>query len=713
MSARVTLILLTFGCSNVALLDEKPGDSAGAGVDSVSPVDTGWSDTGVDACWDRDLGTQVGIGVVDGTLVGAGDDLRAGCEDAGSAELAFLWTAPGSGRWRISTLGSEVPTTLSAWDSGCGAPVDCVRSDADFLPVLTIDTVAGRSSVFSVASATPGRFLLSIVPEEAAETRCEDGIDEDLDGASDCDDADCDGAAACAPAEDCADGVDNDLDGGIDCDDTDCGAAGACGPRPEACGNGVDDDGDGGADCADTDCAAEPACRPPEACDVFGDEDGDGAADCADEDCVAAVACQFVPEVCIGGVDEDGDNATDCADPDCFVDVGCVVVAEDCGNGVDDDGNGDADCEDVACGAFPACLDADLDADGDGVRDDVDCAPEDPSVATVAQDWYPDDDGDGLGDATSVVRDCAAPAHHVAVAGDCDDTLLDVAGAGTWYADADGDFFGDPLVSEVACFAPDGFVANGDDCDDSPETGASVQPATWYLSEDGDAHGVLDEVRFLCEAVDGWAPVADDCDDADPTVGGPVAYYGDADGDGFGVESTRVEACVRPLAAALVSGDCNDAVAGVNPGATEVCDAGNVDEDCDLQVNENLLTTFYQDLDGDTWGDSNAMLQACAQPDGYVARGGDCNSAAAAVNPGATEVCDAGNVDEDCDAKADDADGSVLAASRTDWYQDVDGDTYGRTAVKVSRCDAPAGYAAASGDCNDVAGSGASVYPGA
>jgi hypothetical protein len=713
MSASVTLILLTFGCSNVALLDEKPGDSAGAGVDSVSPVDTGWSDTGVDACWDRDLGTQVGIGVVDGTLVGAGDDLRAGCEDAGGAELAFLWTAPVSGRWRISTLGSEVPTTLSAWDSGCGAPVDCVRSDADFLPVLTVDTVAGRSSVFSVASATPGRFLLSIVPEEAAETRCEDGIDEDLDGASDCDDADCDGAAACAPAEDCADGVDNDLDGGIDCDDTDCGAAGACGPRPEACGNGVDDDGDGGADCADTDCAAEPACRPPEACDVFGDEDGDGAADCADDDCVAAVACQFVPEVCIGGVDEDGDNATDCADPDCFVDVGCVVVAEDCGNGVDDDGNGDADCEDVACGAFPACLDSDLDADGDGVRDDVDCAPEDPSVATVAQDWYADLDGDGLGDAASVVRDCAAPAHHVAVAGDCDDTLLDVAGAGTWYADADGDSFGDPLVPEVACFAPDGFVANGDDCDDSPEDGASVQPATWYLSEDGDAHGVLDEVRFLCEAVDGWAPVADDCDDADPTVGGPVAYYGDADGDGFGVESTRVEACVRPLAAALVSGDCNDAVAGVNPGATEVCDAGNVDEDCDLQVNENLLTTFYQDLDGDTWGDSNAMLQACAQPDGYVARGGDCDSAAAGVNPGATEVCDAGNVDEDCDAKADDADGSALASSRVDWYQDVDGDGYGRTAVKVSRCDAPSGYVAASGDCNDVAGDGAAVYPGA
>jgi hypothetical protein len=62
--------------------------------------------------------------------------------------------------------------------------------------------------------------------------------------------------------------------------------------EPEACGNGVDDDADGAADCDDLDCFGEPGCDAAELnCADGGDNDGDGAVDCADADCAPTPAC--------------------------------------------------------------------------------------------------------------------------------------------------------------------------------------------------------------------------------------------------------------------------------------------------------------------------------------------------------------------------------------------------------------------------------------
>jgi hypothetical protein len=67
----------------------------------------------------------------------------------------------------------------------------------------------------------------------------------------------------------CTDGVDDDCDGTTDCDDVDCASSSSCSschPTPEsndtACSNGVDDDCDGVVDCRDTDCqtASVDAC---------------------------------------------------------------------------------------------------------------------------------------------------------------------------------------------------------------------------------------------------------------------------------------------------------------------------------------------------------------------------------------------------------------------------------------------------------------------
>ncbi|MFT4703575.1 MAG: hypothetical protein ACI81R_001267 [Bradymonadia bacterium] len=60
-------------------------------------------------------------------------------------------------------------------------------------------------------------------------------------------------------AEVCNDGTDEDFDGAIDCADSDCWTAG--GLCAEVCdGAGNDEDGDTDVDCADADCAADPLC---------------------------------------------------------------------------------------------------------------------------------------------------------------------------------------------------------------------------------------------------------------------------------------------------------------------------------------------------------------------------------------------------------------------------------------------------------------------
>lgn len=85
---------------------------------------------------------------------------------------------------------------------------------------------------------------------------CDDGADNDDDGATDCDDPDCTGHPACPlPVEVCDDGMDNDADGDTDCDDPDCDGDPACAPPPpEVCFDNADNDGDGAIDCDDSDC---------------------------------------------------------------------------------------------------------------------------------------------------------------------------------------------------------------------------------------------------------------------------------------------------------------------------------------------------------------------------------------------------------------------------------------------------------------------------
>lgn len=59
-------------------------------------------------------------------------------------------------------------------------------------------------------------------------------------------------------AEICNDGIDNDGDGFTDCDDNDCTTNSTC--AVEICNDGIDNDNDGFTDCADNDCTSSPDC---------------------------------------------------------------------------------------------------------------------------------------------------------------------------------------------------------------------------------------------------------------------------------------------------------------------------------------------------------------------------------------------------------------------------------------------------------------------
>ena len=115
----------------------------------------------------------------------------------------------------------------------------------------------------------------------------------------------------------------------------------------EICDNGVDDDGDGAIDCADEECRFIAACVVPENCDEPGDEDGDGLADCADPDCAGTIGCprcgngRLDPgETCEPGaipacVELGYASGTAACDPACLVDAsGCRH--DGCGDGVVD-----------------------------------------------------------------------------------------------------------------------------------------------------------------------------------------------------------------------------------------------------------------------------------------------------------------------------------------------------------------------------------------
>ena len=238
---------------------------------------------------------------------------------------------------------------------------------------------------------------------------CNNGVDDNFNGFTDCADIGCLGNPSC-PLPVCGDGVvvfpeQCDPPNGLTCN----GNCQTVNPGFEAfCDNGTDDDFDLQIDCNDFDCFGNPACVGVEICTNGLDDDFDGLADCQDDECFGDPNCNFGFEAfCADFFDNDFDGLTDCEDPDCAFDPSCGICGDGFISGFEqcDDGNfNDGDGCSSAC-VFEFCGDGIIqgslgeECEPPGVNGcDDSCQVANTEVCENNPNDLTDDDGDGLSD---------------------------------------------------------------------------------------------------------------------------------------------------------------------------------------------------------------------------------------------------------------------------------------------------------------------------
>ncbi|MAA79172.1 MAG: hypothetical protein CL916_07910 [Deltaproteobacteria bacterium] len=283
------------------------------------------------------------------------------------------------------------------------------------------------------------------------------------------------------------------------------------------------------------------------------------------------------------------------------------------------------------------------DLDGDGFFSDEDCDDSDPARNPNAEEIC-----DG------VDNNC--------------DGQADEGALSTFYADGDGDGFGNPDLTKEACEAGEGFVEFGTDCDD---TSANQYPGA----------------EEVCDGVD------NDCnDETDEDL--QNLYYIDEDRDGFGVAELEVYDCDLREGLSAITGDCNDGDNTISPVAAEICD--EIDNNCDGNIDEDVLNTYYFDLDEDGFGDPSTSIDSCSPPQGYVLDDTDCLDTDSFIHPLGMEICD--EQDNNCDGQIDEE----TAFDTQLWFIDADQDGYGSSATIQYSCTQPAGYVDNDTDCDDL-----------
>jgi len=349
--------------------------------------------------------------------------------------------------------------------------------------------------------------------------------------------------------------------------------------------------------------------------------------------------------------------------------------------------------------------------------------------------FYRDADGDGFGNPSDNVEDCALPAGYVEIAGDCDDT----------------NFLINPSVSE-SCNLP----AIDDNCNTYVNENCSCingteLPCGW--TDEGNCdYGRQNCVEGSWTACDAVFPIREICgnevdDDCDGSIDEESLYSWcrDADGDGFGNPNNILLACDGVVPQGYLLDNCTD------------CDDNPTNDTEEYKAAEHWrLLPFFVDADGDGDG-SNEVVYECIgnslNVPNRTLNNLDCNDINNRIYTRARESCD--GIDNDCDGATDSADPDLLPIQNTIgrgvcaeagvevtcpdgewvlnystvpltyeaeetscdgldndcdgvvdqmapvWYLDFDGDGFGDLNTPQQSCLQPANYVSNSNDCDD------------
>jgi large repetitive protein len=479
----------------------------------------------------------------------------------------------------------------------------------------------------------------------------------------DCDDSD-------ANVGDCLEQGSGDADGDGSLDAADCNDTNpAINPSATELCNGVDDNCNNDID--------EGVVKP----NYYTDGDGDGfGAGTATPSCTA--------------ISGKVTNALDCNDSNPSI--------GDCNSVIDADGDGSptgVDCNDnnaaIKPGATEIC---------NNVDDDCDSQTDEGLTMT---NYYLDTDGDSYG-AGAATSSCQPIAGSVTNATDCnnnnaaikpgatevcnniDDDCANGADNGltftNYYIDTDSDGYGAGAATS-SCQPIAGSVTNATDCnnnnaaikpgatevcnniDDDCANGADngLTFTNYYIDTDSDGYGA-GAATSSCQPIAGSVTNATDCNNNNAAIKPGATevcnnidddcangadngltftnYYIDTDSDGYGA-GAATSSC-QPIAGSVANAtDCDNNNAAIKPGATEVCN--NIDDDCAGGVDNGLsFTNYYLDTDNDTYG-AGAATSSCQSIAGSVTNATDCDNNNPAIKPGATEICNGLNIDENCD----------------------------------------------------------------
>jgi len=661
-------------------------------------------------CFGKDCGSDGCTGSCGTCAPGDDCSLPAGvCTGACSSPAFCSLTAPTNSDSAIGTCASGACYTCEtsfSWD-GTNCINTCIDSDNDDFSAAGGGMCCGLTN----ASACPAAPDCNDIPPAGAPQNpgapentaalCNDTIDNDCDGLTNCADPDCAALPLCTAAI-CADADSDDYSatgGGMCCGPTNvtaCLPAADCGDTNAAqnpgapentaalCNDTIDNDCDGLINCADPDCAALPLC----AAAICADADNDdysatgGGMCCGTTDtsaCPAAADCNDllatqnpgVPEICDGldndcdgtadeGCDVDNDNYCACSQ---IFTYGSDLRAVCSGTNTTDAASiaNTCDCNDtpptgmfVNPGVTEVCNNsADDNCNGDFDCDDADCSGSPFCVACT------DSDNDnysaaGGGMCCGLTDTSACPA-----AADCGDTNAAQ----------------NPDARENTATLCNDTIDN--DCDGltncaDPDCAALPLCAT-CVDSDGDGYDTCND--GAPGDTDGRPA---DCNDGDPNNWNACTTCADADGDIYFAGCNAYSTINGP--------DCNDLSAAIRPGAIEVCDnvdnncVNGIDEACDndnddycdnmmfvnaasvavclnTSVTPGTLGDDCNDTNYNAWSacatcndtDTDGWYELCNNYTGIL--GPDCADTDAGRNPGLPEFC--GNlIDEDCDGAA-------------------------------------------------------------